>query len=462
MSLVCRFKRKIALYSKVDCHQYRQFKLLTVRDKRLLNVGNARVESGKSRSFSGLPVPSALSARLEMPHQPASSVLQDIRVLDLTRVRSGPTAIRQLADWGADVIKIEQPVALEADGALGAARDTSDFQNLQRNKRSLTLNLKSPEGLEVFKKLVKGTDVIIENFRPDVKKRLGIDYESMQAINPRLIYASISGFGQNGPYAKRPGFDQIAQGMGGLMSITGVPDEGPMRVGIPIADLCAGHFCAQGVLLALYERERSGKGQWLHTSLLQAMIAMLDFQAARWTNDKTVPKQAGNDHPTSIPTGVFTTSDGYINIAVAGQATWERFCTALNNAHWFDHSDYCTSALRSHNRKALNAAINAVTENHNSQHWIETLSAAGVPCGSIYTIDQTFADPQVEHLKMSQKVMSDSLGELNLISQPVVLDRTPSSIRTAPPERGEQTEELLCELGYSRDEISDLQTRNII
>ena len=397
-----------------------------------------------------------------MPHLPASSVLQDVKVLDLTRVRSGPTAVRQLADWGADVIKIEQPVALEADGALGAARDTSDFQNLQRNKRSLTLNLKAPEGLEVFEKLVKDSDVLVENFRPDVKKRLGIDYESMQSINPRLIYASISGFGQDGPYAKRPGFDQIAQGMGGLMSITGVPGEGPMRVGIPIADLCAGHFCAQGILLALYERERSGKGQWLHTSLLQAMIAMLDFQAARWTNNQEVPKQAGNDHPTSIPTGVFATSDGYINIAVAGAATWERFCKALDKSEWFDHRDYCDSTLRSNNRKALNTAINTVTENHSSEHWIETLSAAGVPCGSINTIDQTFADPQVEHLKMSQKVMSDSLGELNLISQPVVLARTPSSIRTAPPERGQQTEELLSELGYSTDEISDLQNRNIV
>jgi len=397
-----------------------------------------------------------------MPHLPASSVLEDVKVLDLTRVRSGPTAVRQLADWGADVIKIEQPVALEADGALGAARETSDFQNLQRNKRSLTLNLRESEGLEIFRKLVKDADVLVENFRPDVKKRLGIDYESMQSINPRLIYASISGFGQDGPYANRPGFDQIAQGMGGLMSITGAPDQGPMRVGIPIADLCAGHFCAQGVLLALYERERSGKGQWLHTSLLQAMIAMLDFQAVRWTNDNEVPQQAGNDHPTTIPTGVFTTCDGFINIAVAGEATWERFCNALDKPDWLNHSDYRDSTSRSNNRKALNAEINLVTQNHSSEHWIETLCGAGVPCGSIYTIDQTFSDPQVLHLQMSQKVTSDSQGELNLISQPVVLDRTPSSIRTAPPERGQQTEELLSELGYTYDEIGDLRSRNII
>jgi len=261
-----------------------------------------------------------------MPYEPAAAVLENVRVLDMTRVRSGPTAVRQLADWGADVIRIEQPAALEPDGSLGAARHTADFQNLQRNKRSITLNLKTPEGMALFGKLADTADVVVENFRPDVKHRLGIDYATLSKTNERLIYASISGFGQTGPYAKRPGFDQVAQGMGGLMSITGAPGEGPMRVGIPIADLCAGHFCAQGVLLALYERERSGKGQWLHTSLLQAMIAMLDFQAARWTVSKQLPVQAGNNHPTSIPTGVFETQDGYINIAVAGEATWARFC----------------------------------------------------------------------------------------------------------------------------------------
>lgn len=397
-----------------------------------------------------------------MPYQPASSVLENVRVLDLTRVRSGPTAVRQLADWGADVIKIEQPAALEADGALGASRHTSDFQNLQRNKRSLTLNLKAPEGLDILHKLVADADILVENFRPDVKKRLGIDYDSLQSINPRLIYASISGFGQDGPYAKRPGFDQIAQGLGGLMSVTGAPDEGPMRVGIPIADLCAGHFCAQGILLALYEREKSGKGQWLHTSLLQAMIAMLDFQAVRWTNDGKIPKQAGNNHPTSIPTGVFTTSDSFINIAVAGEGTWERLCSALDKMVWFDHEDYADAPSRSINRDMLNAEINLITQTKTSSEWIKTLSEAGVPCGEINSIDQVFADPQVEHLQMARRVDSEKLGELNLIGQPVVLDRTPSSIRVAPPERGEQTVELLAELGFSDDEIEKLQNQNII
>jgi crotonobetainyl-CoA:carnitine CoA-transferase CaiB-like acyl-CoA transferase len=250
-------------------------------------------------------------------------------VLDLTRVRAGPTCVRQLADWGANVLKVELPESVEGNAALGGPRHGSDFQNLHRNKRSITLNLKEPEGLDVFKRLVTKADVVVENYRPDVKYRLGVDYESLSQVNPRLVYGSISGFGEDGPYQDRPGFDQIAQGMGGLMSITGLPGQGPVRAGIPIADLCAGLFCAMGILTALLEREVAGKGQWVKTSLLQAQIFMLDFQATRWLMEHEVPPQAGNNHPTSIPTGVFKTKDGYINIASAGQAIWERFCKAI-------------------------------------------------------------------------------------------------------------------------------------
>ena len=397
-----------------------------------------------------------------MPFQPASSVLEDVRVLDLTRVRSGPTAARQLADWGADVIKIEQPESIEPDGALGASRDTSDFQNLQRNKRSLTLNLKTPEGMAILKTMASTADVLVENFRPDVKHRLGIDYDTLKELNPRLIYASISGFGQDGPYAKRPGFDQIAQGMSGLMSVTGAPNEGPMRVGIPIGDLCAGHFCAQGILLALYEREKSGMGQWLHTSLLQAMIAMLDFQAARWTVDGEVPAQAGNNHPTSIPTGVFATSDGHVNIAIAGEAMWVKFCETLDQKSWLEHEHYHDAPSRSVHRDALNTEINAVTSKNTSMHWIDLFSRAGVPCGSINSIDQMFADPQVKQLNVTETVTSEKLGELTLIAQPIVLDRTPSTVRVPPPQRGEQTTEILQDLGFSENEITDLREQQII
>ena len=249
--------------------------------------------------------------------------LARFKVIDLTRVRAGPTAVRQLADWGAEVIKVESP---EGDAGMGGERHGPDFQNLHRNKRSMTLNLKSPEGVAILKRLVQGADVLVENYRPDVKFRLGIDYETLRPINPRLVYASISGFGQDGPYRERPGFDQIAQGMGGLMSITGLPGQGPVRVGIPVADLTAGIFCAMGILVALLEREQSGEGQWVQSTLLAAQIAMLDFQAARWMIGHEVPGQAGNDHPTSIPTGVFQTADGYINIGAAGEAIYRRFC----------------------------------------------------------------------------------------------------------------------------------------
>ena len=397
-----------------------------------------------------------------MPHLPASSALDQYTVLDLTRVRSGPTCVRQLADWGADVIKIEMPDALAARGQMGGAREGSDFQNLHRNKRSLSLDLKSPEGLEVFRKLVKTADVIVENFRPGVKHRLGIDYEAMSVENPGLIYASISGFGQDGPYAARPGFDQIAQGMGGLMSITGLPGQGPVRVGIPVADLTAGLFAAQGILVALLEREKSGKGQWLHTSLLQAQIFMLDFQSARWLIDGEVPPQAGNNHPTSIPTGVFETADGRINISVTGSDIWRRFCTTLGLEDLFDHADFNSEEKRSANRDDLNARIAQVIKSETSAQWVAALNEAGVPCGPINTIDQTFADPQVQHLDLTGKVKSRALGELEMVRQPFTLERTPSDLVAAPPECGEHSEEILRDLGYSETEISDLHDRQVV
>ncbi len=397
-----------------------------------------------------------------MPHVPASDALSHIRVLDVTRVRSGPTAARQLADWGADVIKIEPPESLEPDGSLGAARHTPDFQNLQRNKRSLTLNLKDPEGLKIFLKLAESADVVIENFRPDVKERLGIDYESLKAINPKIILASISGFGQDGPYAKRPGFDQIAQGMGGLMSITGEPERGPMRVGIPIADLCAGLFCAQGILVALMAREKSGEGQWLHTSLLQAQIFMLDFQAARWLTKQEVPGQAGNNHPTSVPTGVFKTADGAINIAVAGETIWQRFAKAIGKPEWIEDPDYVNNGARLKNRDQLNAEIAKLTEGRSSHELVELMLEKGVPCGEINTIDQVFADPQVQHLGIATPAPTVPYGDTHLVGQPIIMTGTPSKIVQHPPERGENTEEILTEIGYDEAAVAALRERQVI
>src|SRR5450432_2097457 len=314
-----------------------------------------------------------------MPSPHASQALSRFTVLDLPRVRSGPICVRQLGDWGANVVKIDALMEDAAGEQPGGPRQGSDFQNLHRNKRAMTLNLKDKKGLEVFRRLVEKADVVVEKFRPDVKARLGIDYESLRAINPRIVYGSISGFGQDGPYHKRPGFDQIAQGMGGLMSITGAPGEGPMRVGIPVADLTAGLFCAIGILTALLERDVSGEGQWVQTSLLQAQIFMLDFRAARWLMEQDVARQAGNNHPTSIPTGVFKTSDGYINIAAAGQVIWERLCRAVGAAELIADPAYAKAADRSRNRDALNLRIGEIVATRSSREWVDRLNEAGVP-----------------------------------------------------------------------------------
>ena len=397
-----------------------------------------------------------------MPHLPASDALSHIRVIDLTRVRSGPTAVRQLADWGADVIKVEAPESVEPDGALGASRQTSDFQNLHRNKRSITLNLKKSEAIEILMKLVEKSDVVVENFRPDVKKRLGIDYESLKKRNHRIILASISGFGQDGPYAKRPGFDQIAQGMGGLMSITGEPGKGPMRVGIPVADLTAGLFCAMGIQTALLEREKSGIGQWVNTSLLQAQIFMLDFQASRWLCDNNVAGQAGNNHPTSVPTGVFKTSDGSINLAVAGETIWRRFAEAVDKEDWLKMEEFKDAKNRLKNRDYLNNLIEELTVTKSSNEWVEKLEKVGVPCGPINSIDKVFEDPQVKHLGIAQSVDTIPFGETELVGQPFNLSRTPSSLKQRPPEKGEQNNDVLSELGFSDKELDDFKNQEII
>jgi formyl-CoA transferase len=392
----------------------------------------------------------------------ASQALSRFTVLDLTRIRSGPTAVRQLADWGANVVKIEAPTAVADAEQPGGPRHGADFQNLHRNKRAMTLDLKSPRGRDVFLRLATRADVVIENYRPDVKERLGIDYPALRRVNPRLVYASISGFGQDGPYCQRPGFDQIAQGMGGLMSITGAPGGGPMRVGIPVADLTAGLFCAMGVLTALLERERSGEGQWVQTSLLQAQIFMLDFQAARWLMHGEVAGQAGNSHPTSIPTGAFRTADGYINIATAGQTIWERLAAALGATELLADERFATNTKRSEHRDALNAAIERITRTRPTAAWVDDLNAAGVPCGPIYAIDQVFDDPQVRHLGIAQDVPADDGRPIRLVGQPMTLSRTPSRLAVRPPEVAEHTDEVLLEFGFSAGEISELHAAGVV
>jgi crotonobetainyl-CoA:carnitine CoA-transferase CaiB-like acyl-CoA transferase len=387
------------------------------------------------------------------------SALSRFSVIDLTRVRAGPTCVRQFADFGAKVIKIESP---GGDGGMGGARLGPDFQNLHRNKRCITLDLKAPEGKEILRKLAAKSDVMVENFRPDVKDRLGIAYADMRAVNPRLVYASISGFGEDGPYRMRPGFDQIAQGMGGLMSVTGLPGHGPVRAGIPVADLCAGLFAAQGIMAALLEREVSGEGQWVQSSLLGSMIAMMDFQAARYLMEGDVPKQAGNDHPTSIPTGVFPTTDGHINIAAAGEVMFARLCKAMGFPELIDDPHYKTGPARSANRAALNERIAEVTRTDSSAAWVDRLNAAEVPCGPIYAMNEVFADLQVKHLGMAQAVEHPTLGRTELVGQAIKLSRTPAKLETATPAFGEHTDEVLGELGYDAAKISDLRARKVV
>ena len=386
--------------------------------------------------------------------------LARITVLDLTIARAGPTAVRHLADWGAQVIRIEPPTGTGED--IAGERDGPDLQNLHRNKRAIRLDLKAPEGREAFLRLAARADVIVENMRANVKHRLGIAYDDVREVNPRIVYGSISGFGQDGPYAARAGVDQIAQGLGGLMSITGLPGQGPVRVGIPIADLTAGNLLALGIMVALFEREATGIGRWVQTSLLEAQVFMLDFQAARWLLRGEVAGQSGNDHPTSIPTGVFPASDGPINLAASSGRQWVRFCDVLGRQDWAERPEWRTQKGRSADRAVLNAAIADVTRTKTVTEWVELFAEAGIPCGPINTIDKVFADPQVEHLRIARPVMHPRLGPQRLVASPLTLAGVPKDLRSAAPDAGADTDAVLRQVGYDAATLSDLRARGVI
>jgi formyl-CoA transferase len=400
---------------------------------------------------------------VERATRPASTALTPFRVIDLSRVRAGPTAARQLADWGADVISIEMPLSVDDSDPHVGPRSSPDFRNLNRGKRSMTLNLKDPRGVGILKQLAKDADVLIENFRPEVKYRLGIDYETLSELNPRLVYASISGFGQEGPYRNRPGFDQVAQAMGGLMSVTGAPGQGPMRVGIPIADLCSGLFCSQGIMIALLERELiSGRGQWVQTSLLQAQAFMMDFQAARWLMAGEVAGQDGNYHATIAPCGIFQAQDGHLSLAVVGQVIWVRLCKALERPDWLDDPAFKANGDRYANRNRLHDALNRHLAARPRAHWIALLNETGVPCGPIYRLDELFNDPQVESLGLVQSIEEPGHGPVQYLAQPINLTRTPSRLASPSPALGEHTQVILESLGLQPMEIEELRRDGVI
>ena len=386
-----------------------------------------------------------------MPKLPLSR----FTVLDLTRVRSGPAAVRQFADWGANVIKIEEPGDVP-DDKPGGSSQFADYQNTHRNKRSVTLNLKHPEGKALFMEMVKQADVVIENYRPNVKFKLGIDYESLRKVNPRIILASVSGFGQDGPYVDRPGLDQIAQGLGGIMSVTGEPGRGPMRAGIPVADLTSGLFCAIGTLVALLEREESGEGQWVQSSLLQAQVWMMDFQIMRWLMNKEIPGQTGNNHPTTAATGVYPTSDGFINLAAMGTEMFVRLVKALGRPDIAEDARFKDIKTRGQNRPALNELIAECTKEKASAYWIDVFNKEGVPCGYIKNVKETMEDPQVVHLGMAKKLQHPKLGEISVVNQAVIMSRSKRDVFTAAPDRGEHNHEVYAEFGISADRVNAL------
>ena len=398
-----------------------------------------------------------------MPKIQASQALARFRVLDLSRVRAGPNCVRMLTDFGADVIRIEPPQGIDPNEAMFAAnREGGDFQNINRNKRSMTLNLKKAGALDIFMRLVKDADVVVENWRPDVKKKLGVDYASLAAVNPQIILASISGFGQDGPYAWRPGFDQIVQGMGGLMSVTGHAESGPVRAGLAVADMSAGLYTALGILTALLEREVSGKGQWVHASLLHSQIAMMDFQAARYLNDHDVPVQVGNNHPTSSPMGLFECSDGVFNLGASGEGNWLRLCQLLERQDWPEDPEFVNEPMRVKHRERLNVMLSDIFSTRSVAHWVDALNDVGVPAGPVYTVPQVFEDVQVLHLNVTTTLMTPFGKEMQYITQPVTLERTPSKVVAPAPGWGEHTDEVLKEAGYADEAIRQFHEEGVV
>jgi crotonobetainyl-CoA:carnitine CoA-transferase CaiB-like acyl-CoA transferase len=386
--------------------------------------------------------------------------LAGVRVLDLSRFLAGPFCTQLLADYGADVVGIEPPRGRELSAS--GARDSYFFLSAHRGKRSLALDLKAEAGRGVLARLLADADVLVENFRPGVLAALGFAPAELLARHPRLVVCSISGFGASGPYAERPGFDPIAQAMSGLMSLTGTEESGPTRVGIAISDLLAGIFAAQGVQLALYAREKTGRGQLVDTSLLEATIGVLSWGAGMYFESGRSPGVAGHHHPLTAPAGRFRARDGYLVVAAANDAIFDRLALALGHSEWVLDERFRDVPARMRNRPALFAALEAVFAGEDVAHWVAVLNAAGVPAGPVLGLADVFADPQVLAREMLVRLPHPERGEFLTTGLPVKLSATPGAIRRAPPLHGEHSAEVLREAGYTESEIEALAQAGVI
>jgi crotonobetainyl-CoA:carnitine CoA-transferase CaiB-like acyl-CoA transferase len=393
--------------------------------------------------------------------------LSKMKVLDLTQVMAGPFCCQLLADMGADVTKVEPPgtgdQARRAMGFKMKGEDTAAFIAINRNKKSITLNLKKEEGREIFYRLAQKSDVLVENYRPGVAKRLGIDYETLKEISPRLIHASISGFGQTGPYADRAGYDLIAQGMSGVMSVTGEPGGPPAKSGVPISDLSAGLFCAFGILAAYVAREEIGRGQYIDTSLFEGALAFSIWETAELWATGRVPQPFGSAHRLNAPYQALKTRDGYLNVGPNNQRLWMRFCEALGRKDLTEDRRFSTNEDRMNHREELVEELESVLKERDTDEWEKLLLEEGVPVGPIYNYKQVFEDPHTQAREMVVEMEHPVEGTVRSLGIPVKLSETPAEIRYPAPLLGEHTEETLAqELGYSKAHIADLRERKVI
>lgn len=391
--------------------------------------------------------------------------LDGIKVLDLSRALAGPYCTMMLADMGAEIIKVEMPGTGDDSRAWGppfVEGESAYFMSINRNKKSITLDMKGSKAIEIIMKLIKGSDVLVENFRPGAMERLGLAYQQVKAMNPRLVYCSISGFGQNGPYRMLPGFDQVLQGMGGLMSITGEPDGPPVKVGVPIADITAGMFAAYGIAIALFTREKTGSGQMVDISLLDSQVALLTYRAGSFFASGEIPKRVGSGHPVIVPYQAFKAKDVYINIAVGNDQLWGKFCKAVGLEDIMNDPRFATNAKRVQNRNEVVKAVGDLIATKNGEEWLKILTDAGIPCGPIYTVDKIFSDPQVIHRQMVAELHHPKAGTIKVTGNPVKLSDTPGEPSVAPPLLGQHTQEVLEGLGYSAKEIEELRQAKLI